>query len=95
MRFTIGKPNKRKCKCFQNALRLEQRDWIVNSYYPTRVWGRAKKSYDGRKLLKITCSCCNSTFRDYNRNSKLWKAIDDDPYKGNEKIVNLRKEVRK
>ena len=86
----MGKPHKRKCRCFQNGLPVKQRNWTVNSYYPTRVWGRAKKSYDGRKILKVTCLCCNSVFKDYNRNSKLWEAMKDSPYVGNEKIVNLK-----
>lgn len=83
----------RICKCLQNANRLEDRDWVVQSYYPTKVWGKARKGYDGRKLLKVWCMSCMASWRVYSPSSRLWKLIGETPY---DDMINVHslKEIR-
>jgi hypothetical protein len=73
-----------RCKCVEHGKPLSKRPLIVQAYYPEKVWGKAKKTYDGRKLLRVTCTTCGATWKDYNPKSSLWKLIDDDPRQGEE-----------
>lgn len=73
-----------RCTCAEKNKSWDKRPLIVRAYYPDKVWGRARLTYDGRKLLKVTCTTCGATWKDYNPKSPLWKLISDDPREGEE-----------
>lgn len=81
-----------RCTCIEKIKSLSDRDLTVRSYYPGKVWGRARKGYDGRKLLIVACNRCRHTWKVYDRRSPLWRIIDDDPYHGPEKLYVKEKE---
>ena len=83
-----------RCHCFEKLKHLEDRQLTIRSYYPSKVWGRAAKSYDGRKLLIVCCEHCHRTWKDYRKDSPLWRLLGDEPYSGPEKIrtINVRRD---
>jgi len=80
-----------KCKCKETSKHMSNRFYTIYSYYPRKVWGKAKEGYDGRKVLNLTCNVCGATWRDYNPNSGYWLIINDNPYTGEEKLYSKRK----
>lgn len=75
--------------CLEKLKTLSRREWIVRTYYPSKVWGRGR-NYDGRKLLHVWCVSCGAGWTEYRKSSPLWKLIKDDPYSAiPEKIVRL------
>jgi len=85
---------KGRCTCFERVKPLEKRSLTLRSYFPQKVWGKAKDGYDGRKLLMVKCNVCGHVWKEYNRNSKFWKLMDDSPDAGGERLVTRNTEDR-
>ena len=81
-----------RCTCFEKAKPLAMRSLTIRSYYPSKVWGRAKEGYDGRKLLAVKCNRCGKVWKEYGRNSRFWALIDDTPDSAGERLVTRNTE---
>lgn len=83
-----------RCTCMERIRPLESRSLTICSYYPRRVWGRAREGYDGRKLLSVKCNRCGHVWREYSRKNRLWVLIGDDPFSGEERMFvrNVRED---
>lgn len=84
---------KGKCKCSEHSKPIEDRQYTYYAYYCLHPWGKAKNRYDNRKLLRVTCNKCRSTWVEYNPRSKYWNVIQDDPYAVGETLTSNRKKT--
>jgi len=73
------------CICSESKKPLKDRNWKIESYQPYKCYGPYCSSYDGRRLLRITCNSCGAHWQNKSKTSKYWNIINETPFGGGRK----------